>query len=357
MMRWLRLCERIRSFESGFRRSCWRVEGDEGELKEADAAEERLVEETRLLGREALQVWAENRVEATGPGHSSTPSDASPRLKKLRWHTKFGAIEVQGAAISVREAARASFRARCEGEPAGVFAAAAERVIVDFAADQPFAQARAKLQEHYGFAIGESTIQRITFAHAEAMYEAGREELEFPEAPGLRKPIVVETDGGMVPISGAELRGERQAQGQDVVLAGGEAVAGARAREPDAGLCGRDRGRSARGRAPAAFCCAVRAGFGANSRVHAVGDGAPWIVGQVEEQFGDQGRYLIDFYHVCEYLAAASEAIAPDPAARSVWMETQKDALKSGRLDAVLRALAGYCEPRSKVMQSGGTAQ
>ena len=41
------------------------VEGDEGELKEADAAEERLVEEMRLLGREALRVWAESRVEAT----------------------------------------------------------------------------------------------------------------------------------------------------------------------------------------------------------------------------------------------------------------------------------------------------
>ena len=29
-----------------------------------------------------------------------------------------------------------------------------QRAIVDFAADQPFAQARAKLEEHYGFAIG-----------------------------------------------------------------------------------------------------------------------------------------------------------------------------------------------------------
>ena len=91
--------------------------------------------------------------------------------------------------------------------------------------------------------------------------------------------------------------------------------------------------------------CAVRAGFGANSRVHALGDGAPWIVGQVEEQFGDQGHYLIDFYHVCEYLAGASQAIAPDPAARSAFMETHKEALKGGRLDAVLRALAGHCEP------------
>jgi len=37
----------------------------EGDLSEADAAEERLVEEMRLLGREALQGWAEERVEAT----------------------------------------------------------------------------------------------------------------------------------------------------------------------------------------------------------------------------------------------------------------------------------------------------
>ena len=41
------------------------VEGDEGRLKEADAAEERIVDEMRLLGREALRSWAETRVEAT----------------------------------------------------------------------------------------------------------------------------------------------------------------------------------------------------------------------------------------------------------------------------------------------------
>jgi len=36
-----------------------------GDLAEADTAEERLVEEMRLLGREALQGWADERVEAT----------------------------------------------------------------------------------------------------------------------------------------------------------------------------------------------------------------------------------------------------------------------------------------------------
>ena len=37
----------------------------DGDLGEAEAAEERLVEEMRLLGREALQDWANERVEAT----------------------------------------------------------------------------------------------------------------------------------------------------------------------------------------------------------------------------------------------------------------------------------------------------
>ena len=41
------------------------VEGEAGALKEADAAEERIVSEMRLLGREALKSWAERRVEAT----------------------------------------------------------------------------------------------------------------------------------------------------------------------------------------------------------------------------------------------------------------------------------------------------
>ena len=200
------------------------------------------------------------------------------------------------------------------------------------------------MQEHYGFAIGESTIQRITFAHAQAMSEAGREETGFPEAPGLSKPIIVETDGGMVPIVEPSCEGKDKRKGK--TLSWREAklsLARAQGSRTPVYAGSIEGGVEEAGRQ--LLSCAVRAGFGASSRVHALGDGAPWIVGQVEEQFGDQGRYLIDFYHVCEYLAAASEAIAPDAAHRGVWMETQKDALKGGRLDAVLRALAGHCEP------------
>ena len=56
-------------------------------------------------------------------------------------------------------------------------------------------------------------------------------------------------------------------------------------------------------------------------------------------------RFLLSLRPSSVYLAAASETIAPDPAARRAWMETQKEALKGGRLDAVLRALARHREP------------
>jgi hypothetical protein len=35
-------------------------------------------------------------------------------------------------------------------------------------------------------------------------------------------------------------------------------------------------------------------------------DGASWIVNRYDLQFGTYCQFLVDFYHVCEYLAAAS---------------------------------------------------
>ena len=218
-----------------------------------------------------------------------------------------------------------------------------QRAIVDFAADQPFAQARNKLVEHYGVEIGESTIQRIAFGHAKAMFEAGREGLDFPEEPGSSKPIIAETDGGMVPI--VEPGGDAKDKRKGKKLSWREAklsIAHAQGSRTPVYAGSIEGGVEAAGRQ--LLTCAVRAGFGTNSQVHAVGDGAPWIVGQVAEQFGDQGRYLIDFYHVCEYLSAAAVAIASGDAAKEAWIETQKEALKAGRLDATLQALASHCE-------------
>ena len=73
--------------------------------------------------------------------------------------------------------------------------------------------------------------------------------------------------------------------------------------------------------------CAVAAGFGTTTQIQGVGDGAPWIAEQFTTTFGSQASYLVDFYHVCAYLAEAAKVCAPD--APHGWMETQKRLLKN----------------------------
>lgn len=218
-----------------------------------------------------------------------------------------------------------------------------QRAIVDFAADQPFMQARAKLIEHYGVAIGESTIQRIALGHAAAMFEASRSGVMYPEGPGASKPIIVETDGGMIPTVEPDRGAKDKRKGKTLCWREAKlSLAHVQGSATPVYAGSIEGGVEAAGRQ--LLACAVRAGFGTCSAVHAVGDGAPWIVGQVAEQFGEQARYLIDFWHVCERLSAAFAAIEPDVTARKAWVETQKVALKSGHLDAVLGVLAAHCE-------------
>jgi hypothetical protein len=218
-----------------------------------------------------------------------------------------------------------------------------QRAITDFAADDPFAQVPLKLHEHYGFEISESTIQRITLGHAQAIFESDRPSLAFPQAPGRHRQIVAQIDGGMIPV--VEPAADQKDKRKGKKLSWKEAkisLAHAKGSRTPVYGGGIEGGVEVAGRR--LFDCAVRAGFGSDSRVHAVGDGAPWIVGQIEERFGAQGSYLIDFYHVCEYLSAAAKTIAPDAAAAKAWMEAQKDALKTGRVDAALIAMAPYRE-------------
>ena len=55
--------------------------------------------------------------------------------------------------------------------------------------------------------------------------------------------------------------------------------------------------------------------------MHGVGEGEPWIASQIDHRFGELSRYLLDFYHACEYLANASRVCALD--APKAWMDQQ----------------------------------
>ena len=57
--------------------------------------------------------------------------------------------------------------------------------------------------------------------------------------------------------------------------------------------------------------CVIRAGASLGTKLHCLGDGAKWIKQGVAKQFGGQASYLLDIYHVTEYLAAAGAVLAP----------------------------------------------
>jgi hypothetical protein len=149
-----------------------------------------------------------------------------------------------------------------------------QRAITDFAADDPFARVQLKLREHYGFEIGESTIQRITLGHAQAIFESGHPSPEFPRVPGQHKQIVAQIDGGMVPVVTPDA--DRKDKRKGKTLSWREAkisLAHAKGSRTPVYGGGIEGGVEEAGRR--LFACAVRAGFGADSHVHAVGDGAP----------------------------------------------------------------------------------
>lgn len=217
-----------------------------------------------------------------------------------------------------------------------------QRVVTDFGADVAFAQVEDKLVEHYGILLGESTIRRITQLHAQIIHETTPMDEAWPAEIGCRT-VIVEMDGGMVPIVEADTTQTDRRKGK--VLLWKEAklclahAAGSQTLSYGGTLLG-----DVEAAGKQLFACAKKAGFGKTSRVHAVGDGAEWIARQVEERFGSRSGYLIDFYHVCDYLSAAATAICPTAQAANAWFSRQKALLKAGQHALVIESLLPHLE-------------
>lgn len=226
-----------------------------------------------------------------------------------------------------------------------------QRALTDFGAEDSFAQAVDRVQEHYGVAVPVSSVRRITLAHGEAMTATAP-----AAADGAADRLVTEMDGSMVPVVEDRLPEPSEAAPAD---AAGEAAGPVDRRKQkccrwrEVRLCAAVRLGSVQTRYAATMgsvleaslaweAVARRAGLVATTRVHGVGDGAVWIGDQFDLRFGAQGRYLVDFYHVSEYLAAAAAPCAP--CGPRAWLHAQQGHLKANRVEAVLEALAAHRE-------------
>jgi hypothetical protein len=221
---------------------------------------------------------------------------------------------------------------------------ALQRAMTDFGADEPFAAAAAKLREHYGIEMPVSTVRAITEQHGAAMLAGQAQGSPWPAAPGVPR-LIAQMDGSRVPRvdtttpSGDEAPRDRRKTRRFSWTEARLCLV----REPGSVT---PRFGATMGSVAAAgdqlWECAVAAGVGSQTRIHAVGDGASWIADQVERTLGTQATYLVDFYHLCDYLAAAAAVVADAPAA---WMTEKKMWLKTNRWADVLDTLRPAVEP------------
>jgi len=228
---------------------------------------------------------------------------------------------------------------KCRGYSLGL-----QRVLTDFGADGSFEDGAAKVKEHYGIEVPISAVRAITLQHAMRMRQEQelKRESQWPEQ-GVEQ-VIAETDGCLVPIvviPDTEKRGDRrrcrQVDWQEARLSLARPD-GAVSKQYQATM------QSADEAGAQLLDCVIAVGGGVNTKIHCVGDGAPWIVNQVQEKLGESATYLIDFYHVSEYLSAAADQIV-GPAGKTAWLHQQQERLKHNRVSEVLSHLRAHQEP------------
>ena len=214
-----------------------------------------------------------------------------------------------------------------------------QQVLVDFGAEESFARAAQRVQEHYGVEVAEGRVRQQTLTHGARMSA-----LVVVPPHAAARTLITQMDGSLLPIvvppeAGADRRKGKQLCWREVRLCL------AREHESASPCYGATLGSV--GVAGALWRqTAQAAGLGAHTHVHGVGDGAEWITNQFGEQFAGVGQYLVDFWHVSEYLAAAALVIAPQKA--EPWRRRQQGRLLENKVAAVLRALAPHLEAETQ---------
>lgn len=216
-----------------------------------------------------------------------------------------------------------------------------ERRIVDFGAEHAFNRVHNKLKEHYGIEIPSSLPRTITLKHAKNIEKIQSERLKLEKMDKSKKSCIIsETDGSMVPIVQTDKNATDSRKGKTLKYREARLTLAHEKGSRSLVFSGTLKDVKTAGEHMA--CCIKKIGIDQKTQIHCVGDGAPWIAEQVEAQFGDQANYLVDFYHVCEYLAEASSTC--DKENHLAWMENQKKLLKQGSLETVITGLKSHLE-------------
>jgi len=308
----------------------------------AHTAEDQLLVPLRQLGRTTLGQWAQEanaRCQAAVPTQYPEASQHG-KTKTLRWLTTQGWVSVAETQwrLGRRGTLLRPFCIMADLQPLGT-SRRMQRVLVDFGAEGAFAPAAQRVLEHYGVDVSAGRVRQHTLAHGAQL---GAQTVVPPKTAAAT--LVTELDGSLIPI--VTTNPERADQRKGKTLSWREArLCLAREKDSVTPVYGATLGSA--GLAGQLWrATAVAAGLGDATRVHGVGDGAEWIAAQFREQFGANGKYVLDFWHVSDGLAGAAPVIAPTQAV--VWRHEQQGRLLVNDAAGVLNALLPHLEAASQ---------
>ena len=219
-----------------------------------------------------------------------------------------------------------------------------QRVIVDFGSEVSFTETARLLKDHYGLNnVSVSSIRSITERHAHIIHHT-MPQIQKKRSANLASQIIMESDGGMVPIVTMQEDAKDQRRTRTVGWAENKLSLAYAKGTINPTYASTMEGVDVAGNQLADIADLI--GRDDTSDIHFVADGATWIADQVEAQFGTQANFLIDFFHLSEYLHKAS--LCCDPEHSPAWTNMQKQRMKEGKIMTVIHELEQHINQDKK---------
>ena len=207
-----------------------------------------------------------------------------------------------------------------------------QQLMTDFGIEESFAKATARMKEHHGVDVSPTTVRRFTEMHAERV-----QQIQVPKNKQQKesKRVIVEMDGEMVPLvdtseGEGDRRKTRQCSWSELRLGTAKRVDEVEWKYAVSFGSSNELGDRMTELLEKEF------DWQGETKLYGIGDGAKWIVEQLERIAGSQYWYVIDLYHLCEYLGGAASAWTTE---KEKAVKELKERLKTGKNQEVLRDL------------------
>jgi hypothetical protein len=204
-------------------------------------------------------------------------------------------------------------------------------LVSDLAIEQSFEQSAQRLKEHHGLDMNSTTVRRITIAVAQLVRQVS---LPIPKQQRHQEKTIVEFDGGMVPLVEAEgqldRRKARKCLWAELRVGSTQKVGNVDWKYVSSFGSVDDVGDRMK------TLLEQQMGWTPKSTLYGIGDGAKWIVEQMERIAGSNFVYTIDLFHLCDYF---SEAVV-------AWTTTTREEIgrlkvlaKDGKIEDIVKEL------------------